>query len=183
MFISHEDKSMERRGFVKNMALLGGVGAAAAALMSPAIATPVENVLAEEAAIRETLRKYCFLLDDNRPDEFVQLFTEQAVFYAADLRYEGRAAIKKELAEKPREPGKHLAFPALIELQSGTEALAWSDFLRVKVKPGDPSAWLITNIGRYHDRLVKVGPRWLFAERGVYILGMANPSKYTVPPA
>jgi hypothetical protein len=99
------------------------------------------------------------------------------------LRYEGRAVIKKELAEKPREPGKHLAFPALIQMQTPSEALAWSDFLRVKVKQDDPSAWLITNIGRYHDRLVKVGQRWLFAERGVYILGMDNPSKFTIPPS
>lgn len=182
MFTLHEDENMERRGFVRNMALLGAMGVPLAGLADQRV-VPASDVLADESAIRETLRKYCFLLDDKRPDDFVRLFTENAVFYAADLRYEGRATIKKELAEKPREPGKHLAFPALIQMQSSSEALAWSDFLRVKVKADDPAAWLITNIGRYHDRLVKVGDRWLFAERGVYILGMANPAKFTDPPA
>ena len=74
---------------------------------------------------------------------------------------------------------------SLIEFRSPTEARAWSDFQRVKSdpeNPTDPSTWILTNTGRYHDRLVKRGERWLFAERGAYVLNMEHATGPFPPP-
>jgi ketosteroid isomerase-like protein len=130
----------------------------------------------ETEAIRETLHRYAIFLDDGRVAEFLDLFSEDAIFTAAEFVYEGREGIRTELAEKERPPGKHLPFPALIELESPTRARAWSDFLRVKQdRSGDPESWKITNVGRYYDVLVKGDDgRWRFQRRDVQILEMPN---------
>jgi len=138
----------------------------------------------EIARIRETLHQYAMFLDDGRVEDFLDLFTPDAVFTADEFVYDGREAIRVELAEKPRGPGRHLPFPALIELESPTVARAWSDFLRVKIeREGDPTAWAITSAGRYYDRLVKGDDgRWRFSRRDVYILAMKNRSDLVEPP-
>lgn len=133
--------------------------------------------------IRETLRQYAIFLDDARVDDFLDLFTEDAVFTAAGLIYEGREEIRDELADKPRRLGKHLPFPALIQLESATEARAWSDFLRVMIEnEGDPTSWVITSVGRYYDRLAKgEDGRWRLQRRDVQILAMENPKDLIQP--
>lgn len=130
----------------------------------------------ELEAIRTTLHQYAMFLDDGRVDDFLDLFTPDAVFTADVFTYAGRDAIRKELAEKPRGPGKHLPFPALIELDSPTTAHAWSDYLRVKIeREGDPTSWIITSLGRYYDQLVKgEDGKWRFQRRDVFILAMKN---------
>lgn len=139
----------------------------------------------ETERIRETLRLYAILLDDGRVDEFLDLFTEDAVFTADVFVYEGHDEIRQELADKPRRPGKHLPFPALIELESGTRARAWSDFLRVKIeREDDPTAWAITSIGRYYDVLVKGDDgRWRFQRRDVQLPGLSNRDDLVEPRA
>jgi hypothetical protein len=71
----------------------------------------------------------------------------------------------------------------VIELESASEARAWSDFLRVKIeREGDPTAWEITSIGRYYDRLVRGGDgRWRFQRRDVHLPGMENPRELVEP--
>ncbi|MFO0687833.1 MAG: nuclear transport factor 2 family protein [Myxococcota bacterium] len=139
----------------------------------------------ELESIRTTLQQYAMFLDDGRVADFLDLFTQDAVFTADEFTYDGRDAIRTELAEKPRGPGKHLPFPALIELDSPTSAHAWSDFLRVKIeREGDPTSWVVTSMGRYYDRLTKgADGRWRFSRRDVYILAMKNRSDLREPSA
>lgn len=139
----------------------------------------------DREAIRDTLHRYALYLDDARVDAFLDLFTPDAVFTAAEFVYDGRDAIRTELAIKPRGPGKHLPFPALIEFESETVARAWSDFLRVKQgRAGDPESWTITNVGRYYDVLVRGDDgRWRFARRDVQILEMENRHELIEPGA
>lgn len=116
-------------------------------------------------------------------EDFLELFTEDAVFTAAEFVYVGRDEIRTELADKERRPGRHLPLPALIEIESVTEARAWSDLLRVKIaSEGDPTAWVITSVGRYYDELVRgEDGRWRFRRRDVHVLGMEGPAEL-VPP-
>jgi hypothetical protein len=137
----------------------------------------------ETGEIRKTLHQYAIFLDDGRVQDFLDLFTEDAVFTAAGFVYEGREGTRRELAEKDRRPGKHLPFSALIEFESPTAARAWSDFIRVKItKTGDPTMWKITSIGRYYDQLVRgEGGRWRFARRDVQLPEMENLQKLVEP--
>lgn len=164
--------------------LLSALIAAALVLSACATRSPLETgseaasiaEIREIERIRTTLQQYAMFLDDGRVEDFLDLFTPDAVFTADEFTYAGRDAIRLELAEKPRGPGKHLPFPALIELDSATTAHAWSDFLRVKIaREGDPTSWVVTSMGRYYDRLTKgKDGRWRFERRDVYILAMKN---------
>ena len=153
---------------------------------SPAIdptAKQHDSLASERELIRETLSLYAIYLDDGRVDDFMDLFTEDAEFTAATYVYTGHDSIRNNLADKPRRPGKHLPFAAVIEFQSTTEARAWSDYLRVKITgDGDPSSWVVTSTGRYHDQLVKGDDgRWRFQRRDVYMPGRENPGSWTQP--
>lgn len=171
---------MQRRTFTKSLTLLAGLGAASAGF-SKARSDVRESNSDDHWAIQELLTKYCLLLDDGRHEDFAHLFAEDARFRAATLVYTGRDEIRRELAEKERRPGKHLAFPALIDRPSDDSALAWSDFLRVKTDLDTVGGWIITSIGRYHDRLSRIDGQWVFQTRDVYILGMEN-SIDVIPP-
>ncbi|MEZ4333534.1 MAG: nuclear transport factor 2 family protein [Myxococcota bacterium] len=162
--------------------LLGRVGLVAVLLGSALGCGSTEPAERDEGrgrdreAIRDTLQRYAIDLDDGRVEAFLDLFTEDAVFTAAEFVYAGRDAIRTELAIKPRGPGKHLPFPAVIEFEDEHAARAWSDFLRVKQgRAGDPGSWVITSVGRYYDRLVRGDDgRWRIERRDVQILEMAN---------
>ena len=47
--------------------------------------------------IRDALQQYAIFLDDGRIDDYLSLYTENAVFTAADVVYEGRDEIRREL--------------------------------------------------------------------------------------
>lgn len=176
-------RSFGRLGPFTRLGPLAAVLGLALACARPVMIDEAAPRMEDREAIRDTLRRYAMYLDDARVDEFLDLFTEDAVFTAADFVYAGRDAIRTELAEKPRGPGKHLPFPAVIEFESTGSARAWSDFLRVKQDvAGDPESWRITSVGRYYDRIVRgEDGRWRFQRRDVQILEMPNPHELVEP--
>ncbi|MAG33745.1 MAG: hypothetical protein CL908_22935 [Deltaproteobacteria bacterium] len=139
---------------------------------------------AEIGQIRDLLHLYAFFLDDGRGDEFEELFAEDAAFDVLDMRLRGRATIRKQFVGPPGRLRKHLAFPAVIEIRSPTEALAWSDFIMVRLPdPDGAGPGEVYQMGRYHDRLVKQDDgRWRFAARNVFLVGMENTAEFLPPP-
>jgi hypothetical protein len=133
--------------------------------------------------IRETLQLYAVFLDDERMEDYLGLYTADAVFTAADVVYEGIDEIRRELTEKKRRPGKHLTFPAVIEMVSPTKARTWSDFLRIKIATEeDVVPWVITHVGRYYDTLVKgEDGRWRFSRRDIQLTGGVNRHTFVEP--
>jgi ketosteroid isomerase-like protein len=158
-------------GLIGSILLLSAVGCA-----SPSSNDERSTRLEDLETIRDALQQYAIFLDDGRVDDYVSLYTEDAVFTAADVVYEGRDEIRRELGEKKRRPGKHLTFPAVIEMVSPTEARTYSDFLRIKIaQEGDAVPWLITHVGRYYDVLVKgEDGQWRFSRRDIHLTGGVN---------
>ena len=120
----------------------------------------------DQAEIQRVLAEYCHAADEFRFDDFEALFTSDAIVTAllAGKTYRGPAEIRAFLEKQPAEMrGLHVTVNPSVTV-SGNEARARADFF-VLVTRGDSSvvgAW-----GRYRDRLVRRGDRWLFAERHV----------------
>lgn len=130
--------------------------------------------MTDEEGIRRTLALYCQLCDDGRFDEWAQLYAEDAVFKVMGDVYQGPEAIKGFIAQAQPEGrrGKHVAVNPLIEVD-GDAARAWTDYIWVGPGTGQ---FPVTNVGRYHDRLVNRDGRWLFVERQIVFMGEEPPA-------
>lgn len=126
----------------------------------------------DEEAIRRTLALYCQFCDDGRFEEWGELFVDDARYRVMGRTHEGRAAIRAfiEKGQPPEKRGKHVCANPFIEVDGDT-AQARTDY--VFVARGEDGL-TITSAGRYHDRFVRDGHRWRFAERRVVFMGDAE---------
>ncbi len=127
--------------------------------------------LLDEQAIMRTMNRYCRALDSGLADEWVDVFTDDAVFDTVlpDGTVYGHLTSREQfrafLDDNPRLPivaPKHVMANPIIELD-GTTAQVESTFLYLLQTPGAPPqviAW-----GHYHDQLRKEDGRWRIAER------------------
>jgi hypothetical protein len=127
--------------------------------------------LVDEQAIMRTMNRYCRALDSGLADEWVDVFTEDAVFDTVlpdgtvFSHLSSREEFRSFLEANPRLPvvaPKHVMANPVIELD-GLQARVESTFLYLLQTPGGPPqiiAW-----GQYHDRLRKDDGRWRIAER------------------
>jgi hypothetical protein len=124
------------------------------------------TVFEEKDAIRELGARYCFLIDGARYDEWANLFAEDGQFAVAGMfEHAGRTAIRSFTASIPLDakgrPGfKHCVLNQIIDVD-GDSASGECYFLLLR--DGKPLS--VDIAGRYVDRLVKRGGRWLFASR------------------
>ena len=136
--------------------------------------------LAAREAIRETVARYAHLVDRGRIDELLELFAEDGVLEAGERPpARGRAAIREFFLET----GKRLASAATtplirhhlsnlaIDVTGPDEATAESYFLALTER--GPDHW-----GRYRDRFVHRGSRWLFQHRRARADGYAPGSVF-----
>ena len=136
--------------------------------------------LAAREAIRETVARYAHLVDRGRIDELVELFAEDATLEAGDRPPAGgRAAIRaffmdtgERLATTSRRPLiRHHVSSIVIDLEGPETATAESYFLAITER--GPDHW-----GRYRDRFVRRGSRWLFQHRRARADGYAPGSVF-----
>ena len=129
--------------------------------------------------IRDTIARYAHLVDRGRIDELVALFTEDATLEAGDgPPVRGRDAIRavflgtgRRLASAAAPLIRHHVSNVLIDVESPDAATASSYFLAIT--DHGPDHW-----GRYRDRLVPAGDRWLFQHRRVRTDGRASGSVF-----
>lgn len=136
----------------------------------------VDELLAREG-IRHTLASYNMAGDRFRIDEFVAVFTEDAVLESLGaspgegFRCDGRAAIHSWMTDfqsRPPRPAsieapkfvRHHLGTCLIEL-TGLETAKARTYFAVYTQIGPDHA------GVYSDSFRKVGDRWLIAERRI----------------
>ncbi|MDQ3146954.1 MAG: nuclear transport factor 2 family protein [Actinomycetota bacterium] len=125
----------------------------------------------DEEAIRRTLALYCQLCDDGRFEEWGELYTDDATFTVMGRTHRGRAAVRAfiEKGQPPERRGKHVCANSVIDVDvDGDQATAVTDY--VFVAPG-ADGFTVLSAGRYHDRLVRHGDGWRFAERRIAFLG------------
>jgi SnoaL-like domain len=120
-----------------------------------------ELSLADRSEITELLSRYGLLLDQQRVDEWMELFAPDAV-----LEIEGRGSLRTvedrlELGRTAPQ-GTHLCAPPVIRAgDSGGTARAEQTFMFRSAELGQLLA------GWYEDVLVKFGDRWHFRERSI----------------
>jgi hypothetical protein len=141
---------------------------AAAALAFDHAGMTIEELLAREG-VRHTLASYNMAGDRGRTEDFLAVFTEDAVFEADSFRQEGKAAIRQwftgfkadEPAAKPRPRAKfvrHNLTTCLIEV-TGPDSATARTYYTVLTDIGPD------HCGYYVDVFRKVGERWLIAHR------------------
>ena len=138
----------------------------------------VEELMAREA-IRHTLASYNMAGDRLRLEEFLAVFTEDAVLESAGatpgegFRCEGREAIRRwmtDFEKRPQRPPsieaprfvRHHLTTCQIEVL-GPETASARTYFHVMTQIGPDHA------GYYVDRLRKVGDRWLIADRRIRV--------------
>jgi hypothetical protein len=141
------------------------------------------KALEDERSILDTLHRYGHALDYGLEAEFVDCFTEDALWDVRPTRdsvraelerngrlpahHQGRAALRQFAEAHTRPPErwhKHFVMDARIKVQ-GDEATAISYFMRVDGDRVGSGAYIRT-FGRYRDQLVRGSDdRWRFRER------------------
>ena len=130
--------------------------------------------------VRETIARYAHLVDRGRIDELIELFTEDGTLEAgARPPAHGRDAIRafflgtrgRLAAATTRPLIRHHVSNVLVELTDPATATAASYFLAITER--GPDHW-----GRYQDRLVERGGRWLFQHRRARADGYAAGSVF-----
>ena len=130
--------------------------------------------------IRDTIARYAHLVDRGRIDELVGLFAEDGVLEAGDRpAVRGRDALRafflgtgERLAAASSRPLiRHHVSNVQIDVRSADAADAVSYFLALTERGVDH--W-----GRYRDRFVRVGERWLFQHRRARADGYAPGSPF-----
>jgi ketosteroid isomerase-like protein len=134
----------------------------------------VAELIARES-IRDLVARYVHAADRGRFDELAGLFTEDGVLALPDgrevrgaeaiLAYLGATAASMRGATSEAWIRHHVSSHRIV-LDALDEALGYAYFLVVTAR--GPDHW-----GRYADRYVRVGDRWLFAHRRVRVDGVA----------
>jgi 3-phenylpropionate/cinnamic acid dioxygenase small subunit len=118
--------------------------------------------------IRTLLAQYCHYMDDERLDDWADLFCGEATFTLMGRSTTGREEIRAFAHRRfsgPANRGKHLTLNSVVEVAART-ATATSDFLVLFPSERGP---FVSVAGRYDDAMVHEGGAWRFAARNVTV--------------
>lgn len=118
--------------------------------------------LEDRDAIREMYARYCFYVDEGRPDLFADSFTEDGVLWLSDRgSYIGREEIDAHVG---RRVGKtlHLIHNVAIDRIDGD--IAYSHAYFQLLDPADASC---VAYGTYDDTLRRIDGRWCWHHKAV----------------
>lgn len=126
------------------------------------------TLLEEKDSIRELIANYCFCYDEAMFEQWVDLWTDDAVFNVDGKVMRGRAALQQFTREarlvNGKPPVKHLTMNQMIEVTGHTANARC--YLLTMMKRKDGSLTAVT-AGVYNDKLVKTDRGWRFAERAL----------------
>jgi uncharacterized protein (TIGR02246 family) len=135
--------------------------------MSESVSDGVEA----ELAIRNVIARIAILADQGDLDEYVEQFTEDAVWDFPGAPRHGRADIRAgaeaRRAEGTTGPGtstRHLITTVTVRVGHADRATADSYFMFLQNTTTSPT---IFNMGAYHDSFVRDGHVWRLARREI----------------
>jgi 3-phenylpropionate/cinnamic acid dioxygenase small subunit len=133
--------------------------------------------LSDHQEITDVLHAYCRAIDDNRPDDVIECFTDDCRYdYGGSLgRFEDRQHAYKFFragTDKLYKRSAHflsnveITFTGADTAEARSYVNAWHEF-----NDDHPNAWIF---GRYDDRLVRTAGGWRICERRVDTMGQES---------
>jgi hypothetical protein len=122
----------------------------------------------DEEAIRRALALLCQLRDQDRYDEWIELFAPDGTFDYGVGVFTGRDAILAHVTEHFPAYGKHLCLNSVIDID-GDEASVMSDFVKLHPLGDGTTGFEVAAAGRYDDRFARDGKAWRVRARTVLI--------------
>jgi 3-phenylpropionate/cinnamic acid dioxygenase small subunit len=133
----------------------------------------LEQLHEDERQIRNLIARLAHLADYGDLDEYMSLFTEDAVWDLVDGSCRGHAAIRADRvhrrgsgAQGPGSHTRHVNTTLWIEVDGTDVASAHSYFLFIRAADGTPTLGLT---GRYHDTLRRTPNGWKMAHRRIVL--------------
>ncbi len=121
---------------------------------------PAIQAMIDELAVRRVLDEYCLRLEADLFAEWLELFTEDAIYEVYKLTLRGRDGIREVLSKAPH--GTHIGGPARITI-TGDRAETFQNYLFVATNADE---W---NVGWYDRTLVRTTDGWKIAHTRVKI--------------
>lgn len=135
--------------------------------MTDAVAARV----AAELEVRNTISRIAILADQGDLDEYIDRFTEEAVWDLPGASRCGRADIRAGAEQRRAEgvtgPGtatRHVITTVSVSVEGPDTAVADSYFMFFQNTAETPS---VLNMGVYHDRFEREGGSWRLAHRQI----------------
>jgi 3-phenylpropionate/cinnamic acid dioxygenase small subunit len=129
--------------------------------------------VAAELGIRNVISRIALLADQGDLDEYIEQFTEDAVWALPTAARHGRADIRAgaeaRRAEGTTGPGtatRHVITTVVVRVDHADRATADSYFVFLQNTTTSPT---IFNMGAYHDTFVREGDAWRLARREITI--------------
>ena len=127
--------------------------------------------VAAELEVRNVISRLALLADQGDLDEYLEHFTEDAVWAFPDAVRTGRAEIRAGAVDRraggvtgPGTNTRHVITTVAVEVEGPDVASADSYFLFFQATATAPTLF---NMGWYHDTFVRQGGRWLLARRQI----------------
>lgn len=146
---------------------------------APSTLMAIERTVAREA-IRDTVHRYCGMVDEGRYDELDLLMTPDAILSVGDLSLQGLDAIRAALAagalrRRADQPGhfqRHNITSSRIDV-IGQDVATGFHYLMITSELG------LDVSGTYDDRYRRCGDQWLIAERVARVDWMRADSRFS----
>jgi 3-phenylpropionate/cinnamic acid dioxygenase small subunit len=127
--------------------------------------------VAAELEVRNVIARIAILADQGDLDEYIDQFTEEAVWGFPNGERRGRADIMAGAVERraggvtgPGSNTRHVITTVTVTVDGSESASADSYFLFYQNTPTAPTLF---NMGWYHDGFAREGDRWRLARRDI----------------
>jgi 3-phenylpropionate/cinnamic acid dioxygenase small subunit len=137
--------------------------------MAQAESVSLEQLHEDDRQVRNLIARLAHLADYGDLDEYLSLYTDDAVWEWGEVRNEGPAAIRADRMHRrgtggqgPATRTRHVVTTMWIDVDGSDVATAHSYWVYVQQADTSP---VLASTGRYHDTLRRTSTGWKMAHR------------------